>query len=123
MRVRQNAFLRFYSYDRMIKRYVFEGLETEELAKFTVRHGFIGAVEVALDVFAVKWIIDSPLLHAFNAVKMVPKSYIQASLTDVLWVEWMTDNVAFIDGLGNITITVYAHSYYSSALTVFYRAA
>ena len=76
-----------------------------------MRYSLVNFAEVAADISFVKRIVDIALLGLAGAVVINAERNIQAGVADVSWVEGRADNVAFLQGLFYLQVTVYSQNF------------
>src|SRR5665213_252705 len=97
----------------MVKRYIVDWLEAVKFAPLTMRHGTVRPIEISLYILMIKRIVDGPFIHPLNTVIVIAEGDIHAGVTDVFGVKRMTDNMAIIKGLPDLSVAIDCHCYLS----------
>src|SRR5665811_1214528 len=93
----------------MVEWNVVDRFEAVQPAPFAMRHGLIWPVEIALNVFEVKRVVDGPLVHPLNAVVIIAERDVHAGVADVFRVKGVADDVSIADRLPDLGVAINGH--------------
>ena len=74
-----------------------------------MRHSLVRPVKIALHVFVVERIINSPLIHSLDAVIVVAERNVHTSVANVSRVKGVAHDVAVVYRLPDLNIAIDCH--------------